>query len=154
MTPAPTYNTYETSGWSDPTAAWADEPAAAWKSSEADPQPKSYTPSLPNTNETMQKASPDPSPYETDDRYAGATEQEDWSQNAPQEDAEPAPGVEESEAVVPVDGTQMVGKLCRAVYSFQAQNADELEIAEEEQLTIISASDQDWVTAQNAQGMD
>lgn len=47
----------------------------------------------------------------------------------------------------------MVGKLCRAVYAYQAQNEDELDLVEEEQLNIISASDQDWVTAQNSQGM-
>ena len=46
----------------------------------------------------------------------------------------------------------MVGKICRAVYAYQAQNSDEIEMAEEEQLTIVNAVDRDWVTAHNAQG--
>lgn len=154
MTPAPSYNAYETSGWSDPTAAWTDEPAAAWAAPEPDPQASSITASLPAATETVQKVSPVLSSSEGDDQYGGSGDQQDWGQPAPeqQDPLDAGAGGEQNEAAIPVDGTQMVGKICRAVYPFQAQNPDELEMAEEEQLTIISASDQDWVTAQNAQG--
>lgn len=46
----------------------------------------------------------------------------------------------------------MVDKICRAVYPYQGNNADELVLEENEEITIISAVDADWVSAQNAKG--
>lgn len=153
VTPAPSYNAYESSNWADTGGGWTDEPAA-WTSSNASPPPAvaANTSSLQVASETLPKVSPVPSFSDFDDasrEAEPASGQQEWSQAGAEADQAYA---EAAESGPPVDGTQMVGKICRAVYAYQAQNTDELEVAEEEQLTIISAADQDWVTAQNVQG--
>lgn len=102
-------------------------------------------------SEPLPKVSPVPSFSDFDDKSreaAFSSGQQELAQSGEEVDQY----AEAAESGPPVDGTQMVGKICRAVYAYQAQNTDELEVAEEEQLTIISAADQDWVTAQNVQG--
>lgn len=152
MTPAPSYNTYDSTGWTDPGAGWSDEPAA-WAPSNPSP-PAANVSSIQVASEPLPKVSPVPSSSEFEERNqesAGATDHQEWGHQTTEADTsvyEEAP-----DAGTHVDGTQMVGKVCRAVYAYQAQNADELEVAEEEQLTIVSASDQDWVTGQNVQGL-
>lgn len=148
-TPAPAYNAYETTGWSDPSAGWTNEPAA-WTAPTETSAPAANTSSIPVVNEPLANVSPVPSFSDMDEKKqeTAASDEQEWRQEASDE----AVYADSGDAGATVDGTQMVGKICRAVYAYQAQNEDELEVAEEEQLTIISASDQDWVTAQNVQG--
>ena len=94
----------------------------------------------------MPEISPIPSACGFDDK--NQADQEEWTAGAEAE----AEGYADGQQVPATDGALMVGKICRAVYAYQAQNSDELEVAEEEQLTVLSASDQDWVAAQNVQG--
>lgn len=44
---------------------------------------------------------------------------------------------------------ELVGKICKALYSYNSQTQDELSFLENETLTIIEGCDKDWVKAQN-----
>ena len=149
-TPAPAYAAYDSAGWSDPAAGWADEPAA-WTAPADASVSAANTTSVQVASEQLPKVSPIPSSAEFEDRQATLSESEDWSRGA--NATETAGYVDTGDVAEPVDGMQLVGKLCRAVYAYQAQNTDELEVAEEEQLSVVSAADPDWVTAQNVQGV-
>lgn len=108
---------------------------------------------------------PEVSVSQPEDTEAVADSKEDQGFNATFDDSQLAPRYDENygrqdeqqeqpeEYTAPaVDGTQLVGKVCRAVYPYQAQNSDELDLNEEEVVTVTSASDADWVSAQNGNG--
>jgi hypothetical protein len=51
-----------------------------------------------------------------------------------------------------VDQQLLIGKKVRALYPYSAQNEDELDLAELEEVQVISAEEKDWVKATNANG--
>lgn len=127
------------SGWS---ADWGD-PAAAW--TEASLAPAAAT------------AVPEPVPVPTatqaqEEQYTDEYNESLQPQEGSGDQVESTPYEEYGSNEGEVDGTLMVGKLVRAIYAYAAQNSDELDLNEDETLTVISASDKDWVNAQNANG--
>ncbi|KAI1278765.1 F-BAR and double SH3 domains protein 2 [Halotydeus destructor] len=131
-------------GWEE-TPAWQETPAAE-PSYQAEEQP------------VQEQA------YETSESYATETgynnNQElnsyDQAQNneltSSYDTQEPAIDHTESYFQHVNVGTDLVGKLCRALYAYAAQNEDDLELLENDEVTVTSATDADWVTAQNSQG--
>lgn len=156
-------------GWSDPSQAWSDP--AAWAEEVTPPPPPSAGSEVAPPEAPAVAPEPVEEPVYTKESYPDTYEND--TSYAPQaapvqqqsEEEYPAPAVDGCvfEISLPISvliciimtlfRTLMVGKICRAVYAYQAQNSDEIDMAEEEQLTVVSAVDRDWVTAQNAQGM-
>ncbi|CAG2100177.1 unnamed protein product [Medioppia subpectinata] len=52
-------------------------------------------------------------------------------------------------AYTPLEGPQLVGKICQTLYPYESQNQDDLSFLDNENLTILEALDNDWVKAQN-----
>lgn len=133
----------QSGGW---TADWGDDPTAAWSSEPAAPTV------APLTTGTVDTRAPDVSVATVTDTIVDNDTNDNTYNNS---DSVVEQNYDESAAVeetFDVDGTLMVGKLVRALYPYAAQNTDELDLTEEETLTVISASDKDWVNAQNETG--
>lgn len=152
--PATATNAASSGGW---TADWGDDPSTAWAANE--PSPVATT-NLPQTATAAAASTAAPTIQAQDEQYDEYNEATAQSQ-----EEEPVDGqidqtgtnyddqeVEYTATEVDVDGTLMVGKLVRALYPYSAQNNDELDLNEDENLTVISASDKDWVNAQNCNG--
>ena len=151
-------------GWAGD--SWTDDPAAAWGSGPAAPEPppvvveSKYEDDYRRESETAQeevlKAESYPDSYGTEAENYGEGYGTESTYNEATYEAtynEADYGTEGQEAASEVvDGTLMVGKIVRALYAYQAANDDDLDIAEGEELTIVNAVDRDWVSGQNSQG--
>lgn len=47
----------------------------------------------------------------------------------------------------------LIGKQCFALYAYEAQNEGDLTVTEQEVVTVMNASDKDWVGVENEMGM-
>lgn len=136
-TPAPSYNAASNQGgwaegtWDDPSQGWGSAPVQVARV----PEPAKTT--VPEVTYN---------PPESQEFEERQEPQQEWNQEQANQE------MEEEYQTPLTDGTQMDGKICRALYAYQAQNSDELDLTEEEVVTIIAATDVDWVTAQNSEG--
>ncbi|KPM08398.1 SH3 domain containing protein 5 [Sarcoptes scabiei] len=117
--------------WSyDPTQAWEDEPIATSTNTET---------GIDNAYQDQEMKA------FSDDSY-----QQDTMQHQPQLSGHIDHSMEEMLPPMPTpDGFTLIGKQCMALYSYQAQNDDELSFQEQDILHVINADDRDWVQARN-----
>lgn len=147
-TPAPSYNTASNQGgWAE--EGWGNDPSQAWGNEPAVPAPRLPEP----IKESVPEVTYQPAAETYAETYDNQQEpQQEWSQDQAFPEESATQEYEDRFEAPAADGTQMDGKICRALYAYQAQNSDELDLTEEEVVTIIAATDVDWVTAQNSAG--
>uniref|UniRef100_T1K9U1 SH3 domain-containing protein n=1 Tax=Tetranychus urticae TaxID=32264 RepID=T1K9U1_TETUR len=135
------YETYDTNaGWGDYDAndAWAEPEPPQEESISTSPAPV-----LPYPTDDTSSSSPPP-PVTSSSIPISSSDNPSIQNNYDSVNYE-----EQADYTVTVDVSQLVGRRVRALYPYEALNQDELSFEVDQILTVLSAADEAWVTAQN-----
>lgn len=142
--PAPTsaaYSAANQTSWGDydPTQAWDNEPSV----------PTAATTTVSNAyNGINEDGQQQQQQTANDDRM----DNDSYQQHNTQENFYDDFNQQQQQDQPMADGFALIGKQCFVLYSYTAQNDDELTIIEQEILNVVNAADKDWVQAQNKDG--
>ncbi|KAH9511908.1 F-BAR and double SH3 domains protein 2 [Dermatophagoides farinae] len=152
--PAPTsaaYSAANQTSWGDydPTQAWDNEPSV----------PTAATTTVSNAynginedGQQQQQQTADEYRQQSTDLNDDRMDNDSYQQHNTQENFYDDFNQQQQQDQPMADGFALIGKQCFVLYSYTAQNDDELTIIEQEILNVVNAADKDWVQAQNKDG--